>query len=151
MIPAVSPSNLSQGACHPNRGYTLSFQEIMPVWARLVLGETCAHGCEKQTCCCVKDRAEGRWWHTKCSWDGLSRGYFEERHFCFHLCLTWFPNSAWWCYFLTFILERAQWGCSSCAGCSADRDKSLSFLPTALVDTSSSSIFMYQPSVSAQK
>lgn len=30
MIPTVSPSNLSQGTCHPNRGYTLKFQEITP-------------------------------------------------------------------------------------------------------------------------
>lgn len=139
------------GSLPSEQRYTLSFQEITPTWARLVLGDTCAHGCEKQTRCFIKGQAEGRWERTKCSQGGLRRGYLEERHFCFHLCLTWFPNLAQSCYFLTFTLERAQWGCSSCAGYSADRNKSFSFLPHALADTFLCTIFMYHPSVSAQK
>lgn len=41
MIPVMSPSNHSQGICHPNRGYTLKFWEITPTVSTSGSGETC--------------------------------------------------------------------------------------------------------------
>lgn len=41
MIPVMSPSNHSQGICHPNRGYTLKFWEITPTVGTSGTGKTC--------------------------------------------------------------------------------------------------------------
>lgn len=37
-IPIMSPSNHNRGTCHPNRGYTLKFQEITPTVGTSVTG-----------------------------------------------------------------------------------------------------------------
>lgn len=119
MIPTVSPSNLSQGTCHPNRGYTLKFQEITPTVGMPSTGWNPCPCTWKANAYCGTENGIHRWktrikrqrWPSVCRCGGTmtvlgrmfwAHGYFKERGTLVparYLCLTLFPKLAWLYFF----------------------------------------------------